>query len=114
MNTTDSVNVQSLSMVREELQTTIEQAGRDLETYVSDKSDAKPLTACLKGIKQILGIFRLLELSGATLLAEELYLTTKTIQPADETTSSTKKLEQISSTFFVMAAYVEYVQRQSG
>lgn len=111
MNTTDSVNVQSLSMVREELQTTIEQAGRDLETYVSDKNDAKPLTACLKGIKQILGIFRLLELSGATLLAEELYLTTKTIQPADETTSSTKKLEQISSTFFVMAAYVEYVQR---
>ena len=111
MNTTDSLNVQSLSMVREALLATIEQAGRDLETYVTDKDDGKPLSACIAGIKQILGIFRLLELKGASLLAEELYLTTATIKPGDDATASSKKLDQISSAFFVMAAYVEYVQR---
>ena len=111
MNTTDSVNVQSLSMVREELLATIEQAGHDLESFVSDKDDGKPLEACIAGIKQILGIFRLLELKGASLLAEELYLTTATIKPAEAATASAKKLEQISSAFVVMAAYVEYVQR---
>ena len=111
VNTTDSVNVQSLSMVREELLATIEQAGHDLESYASDKDDGKPLGACTAGIKQILGIFRLLELKGASLLAEELYLTTTTIKPGDAATVSAKKLEQISSAFVVMAAYIEYVQR---
>lgn len=111
VNTADSVNVQSLSMVREELLATIEQAGRDLESYVTDKDDPKPLEACIKGIKQMLGIFRLLELKGASLMAEELYLTTVTIKVGDEASAPMKKLEQISASFFVMAAYVEYVQR---
>lgn len=111
VNTADSVNVQSLSMVREELLATIEQAGRDLESYVTDKDDPKALGACVKGIKQILGIFRLLELKGASLMAEELYLTTVTIKVGDHATAPMKKLEQISSSFFVMAAYVEYLQR---
>jgi hypothetical protein len=98
-------------MVREELLATIEQAGRDLEMYATDKDDSKSLAACAAGIKQILGIFRLLELKGASLLAEELYLTTSTIVAGDNPTSFPKKLDQISSTFFVMAAYIEYVQR---
>ena len=111
MNKADSVNIQSLSMVRTELLATIEQSGRDLETYVTDKDDVKSLQACIGGIKQALGIFRLLELRGASLLAEELYLTTATIKPDDAASASPKKLEQVSSAFFVMAAYIEYVQR---
>ncbi len=111
MNKADSVNVQSLSMVRGELLATIEQAGRDLESFVIERVDSRPLQACLDGIKQIVGIFRLLELRGASLLAEELYLTTATIKPGDDSTLAPKKLDQMSTSFFVMAAYVEYVQR---
>lgn len=107
----NTVNVQSLSMVRSELLATIEQSGRDLESFAADKDDAVPLEACASGIKQILGIFRLLELKGAGLLAEELYLTVATIVPGNEATTAIKKMEQISSSFFVMEAYVEYVQR---
>ena len=107
----DTLNLQSLSMVKEELLATIEQSGRELENFLADKDDATPLSACSNGIKQILGIFRLLELKGASLLAEELYLTVSTIEPGENATTSTKKLEKISAAFFVMSAYVEYLQR---
>ncbi len=111
MNTADFVNVQSLSMVRDELLATLEQAARDLESFAANTQDGTHLTICIQAIKQVLGIFRVLELKGAALLAEETYLTAVTVIPGEDSTAPFKKLEQIGAAFFVMSAYIEYLQR---
>ncbi|HMW48779.1 MAG TPA: CDP-diacylglycerol--glycerol-3-phosphate 3-phosphatidyltransferase [Cellvibrionaceae bacterium] len=110
MNTADSVNLQTLNMVRNELVATIEQAARDLELFFSGSQEGDPLKSCIDAVKQIIGILKLLQFRGASLLAEELYLALQdvnVIQPKQ----SDKRLEQVSNSFFVMTRYLEYVQQ---
>lgn len=109
MNTADSISFQSLHMIRDELMATIEQSARDLEVFVSSSDEVKSLNACVNGIRQIVGILKLLEFKGAAMLAEELLATTKTIAPSEPETLLEKQLELIGSTFFVLSRYLEYV-----
>ena len=84
-------------MVRNELVATIEQAARDLELFFSG-SQEDPLKSCIDAVKQIIGILKLLQFRGASLLAEELYLALQdvnVIQPKQ----SDKRLEQVSNSF---------------
>lgn len=110
MNSADSVNLQSLNMVRGELVATIEQAARDLELFVSGSQEGDPLAASIDGVKQILGILKLLQFRGASLLVEELYIALTNIASGDHGPLYDKRLEHISNTFFVLTRYLEYVQ----
>jgi len=96
-------------MIRDELVATIEQSARDLEVFVSSTEEAKSLQACISGIRQILGILKLLEFKGAAMLAEELLATAKTIEPGQAGSNFEKQLELVSNTFFVLSRYLEYV-----
>lgn len=109
MNTADSVNLQTLNMVRNELVATIEQAARDLELFFSGATEGEPLQSCVDAVKQIIGILKLLQYRGASLLAEELFLALSDMATG-QPTQSDKRLEQISNSFFVMTRYLEYVQ----
>lgn len=109
MNTADSVSFQSLHMIRDELVATIEQSARDLEVFVSSSDEVKSLNACVNGIRQIVGIFKLLELKGAAMLAEELLATAKTIVPGQAGEPLERQLDLIGNTFFVLSRYLEYV-----
>lgn len=109
LSTADSLSFQSLHVVRDELVSTIEQAARDLEVYVGSFEETKSLEACIESIRQILGILKLLELKGATMLAEELLATAKSIQPGKSDAIAEKSIELVSKTFFVLSRYLEYV-----
>lgn len=109
MITADSASFQSLHMIRDELIATIEQAARDLEVFVSSYEEIKSLQACVAGVRQVLGILRLLELKGASMLAEELLITSSKIEPGQPTSAMEKQLELVSGTFFVLTRYIEYV-----
>lgn len=109
--TADSASFHSLNVIRDELVATIEQAARDLEVFVSEGGDPKSFQSCLAGIKQIIGIFRLLEFKGASMLAEELLATASTIQAGSSGPVFEKHLELVSGTFFVLSRYLEYVQQ---
>lgn len=111
MVTADTASFQSLHVVRDELVATIEQAARDLEVFVAEGGDTKSLQACIAGIKQILGILRLLEFKGASVLAEELLATAETMNPDVTGPAFEKQLELVSNTFFVLSRYLEYVQQ---
>lgn len=111
MTTADTASFQSLNVIRDELVATIEQAARDLEVYVTDGGDMQSLQACVAGIKQILGILRLLELKGASMLAEELLATAETMPDDLSGTGFEKQLDLVSTTFFVLSRYLEYVQQ---
>ena len=107
--TADSASFHSLNVIRDELVATIEQAARDLEVFVSEGGDPKSFQSCLAGIKQIIGIFRLLEFKGGCILAEELLATASTIQMGASGPVFEKHLELVSGTFFVLSRYLEYV-----
>jgi len=110
--TADSASFHSLNVIRDELVATIEQAARDLEIYVSEEGDnSRSFQSCLAGIKQINGILRLLEFKGASMLAEELLATASTLNAAERGALFEKQLELISTTFFVLSRYLEYVQQ---
>lgn len=111
MNRPDTVSFQSLHMVRDELLSTIEQAARDLEVYVSSYQEINNLQACINGIRQILGILRLLEFKGASILTEELLETANMIEPGNSEPVVEKNIELVSNTFFVLTRYLEYVQQ---
>ncbi len=98
-------------MVRDELLSTIEQAARDLEVYVSSYQEINNLQACINGIRQILGILRLLEFKGASILTEELLETANMIEPGNSEPVVEKNIELVSNTFFVLTRYLEYVQQ---
>ncbi|MDO6421180.1 CDP-diacylglycerol--glycerol-3-phosphate 3-phosphatidyltransferase [Saccharophagus degradans] len=107
----DAVNFQSLNMVRDELVATIEEAARNLEMFVTAQQDGESLQACMDGIRQIVGILRLIQFRGACILAEELLATATDITPGDEGPKSDQRLEVVSNTFFVLTRYLEYVQQ---
>lgn len=110
MDLSDSVNLQSLSIVRDELVVTIEDAARSLEDFVVNNHEEKSLQACIDCIKQIRGSLSLLQLSGAKVLADELYESANNVTPADTSSLAQQHLDVISSTFFVLSRYLEYVQ----
>ncbi|ABD81279.1 hypothetical protein [Saccharophagus degradans] len=107
----DAVNFQSLNMVRDELVATIEEAARNLEMFVTAQQDGESLQACMDGIRQIVGILRLIQFRGACILAEELLATATDITPGDAGPKSDQRLEVVSNTFFVLTRYLEYVQQ---
>ncbi|WP_028882565.1 hypothetical protein [Teredinibacter turnerae] len=111
MNSLDAVNFQSLNMVRDELVATIEDSARNLEIFVNDGEDSDSLQNCINGIRQIVGILRLIQFRGACTLAEELLLTATDISPGNNGPAFEKTIEVISNTFFVLTRYLEYIQQ---
>lgn len=98
-------------MVRDELIATIEKAASDLEVFVSNQEEGRSLQACIDGVRQLVGIFNLLELRGAAMLAQELLSTANDITVGDEGVAYEKRLEGITNAFFVLSRYLEYVQQ---
>ncbi len=111
MSSADSVNFQSLNMVRDELIATIEKAASDLEVFVGSQDDGKSLQACVDGIRQTVGILNLIEFPGAAMLAGELLQCAEDVTVGDSGTAFEQRLEVISNSFFALSRYLEYVQQ---
>jgi len=107
----DAVNFQSLNLVRDELVATIEEAARNLEKFVNSQEDGEALQASIECMGQIVGTLRLIEFRGAELLAQELLATANEISPGNNGSKFERSLEIISSTFFVLTRYMEFVQQ---
>lgn len=111
MTSMDALNFQSLNMVREELVATIENSARLLEEFVTTQENEKSLQQCIDGIKQINGILKLIQFRGAAMLAEELFAVANEIAPGSSGAKFERVMEVVSSSFFVLSRYLEYVQQ---
>ncbi len=111
MSSLDAVNFQTLNLVRDELVATIEEAARHLEKFVTVQDDSESLQASVECISQIAGTLKLIEFRGAELLAQELLATATEISPGNSGSKYERCLEVVSSTFFVLTRYMEYVQQ---
>ena len=112
MNPEQPVNFQSINLVRDELIATIESSARDLELFVtSEQENAEALQHSIDGMQQISGILKVLELRGASMLADELYAVSTEISPGSGGKGFNKKMEVVSNTFFILTRYLEYLQQ---
>ena len=62
----------ALKWVKGELDDTLRQASQALELYVEVSQDRSDLERCQRCLHQVAGVLRMLELSGAGMLAEEM------------------------------------------
>ena len=68
----DNYDQLALRWVKEEVDTTLEQAKQSLEAYVADPDDITRLQTCATCLHQVRGTLQILEFYGAALLSEEM------------------------------------------
>ncbi len=112
MSNNDTLNIASLKMVQDELVATIEESAMRLEQFTNDRANGELLQNCIDGIKQIRGILNLIQLKGVDLLADELveHVTDITLDAAPK---NDRKLELLSTAFFILPRYLEYCTQSS-
>lgn len=98
----------SLSLVRDELFATIEQAELSLEQFIGERANGNLLQQAVEGLHQIRGTLSLIELTGAEMLAQELYDQATDI-PAGAGSERDGQLAALSSGLYVLRRYLENV-----
>src|SRR5690606_36020025 len=83
-----------------------------LEQFTHDRANGELLQECIDGIRQIRGTLNLIQLKGVDLLAEELleHITDITLDAAPK---NDRKLELLTSAFFILPRYLEYCTQTS-
>lgn len=98
----------SLSLVRDELFATIEQAELSLEQFIGERSNGHLLQQAVEGLQQIRGTLKLIELTGAEMLAQEMLDQANDI-PAGAGNERDEQLSALSSALYVLRRYLESV-----
>lgn len=110
MSQREWVNLSSLNLVSDELVAAIEHTATKLEQFVATPQASELMDECVAGIRQIRGTFRLIQLYGADMLADEVLVVAQEIdvqnQPALENT-----LSHLTNAFFILPRYLEYTQQ---
>lgn len=101
-------NSTSLTFLKEEIDSTLEEAGRSLEAWFSDHSHIQELDVCAEHFHQLRGIFQVLELPAAALTATEMELTTRKMKEPGP--GSTPLGEALGQALLLLGRYLEYVQ----
>ena len=74
MTVNNELDINTLNWVKSEIDETMKQARTSLEAYVEDQSDESQILFCINYLHQVYGTLQMVELYGASLLAEELEL----------------------------------------
>ncbi|WP_285962132.1 MULTISPECIES: ferrous iron transporter B [Pseudomonas] len=98
----------SLSLVRDELFATIEQAEQSLEQFIVERQNGSLLQQAVESLQQVRGTLNLIELTGAELLAQEV-LDQATDIPAGVGEERDTQLAALSNALYVLRRYLENV-----
>src|SRR5690554_2618480 len=98
----------SLSLVRDELFATMEEAEQSLEHFIIDRNNGGLLQQAVENLKQVRGTLSLIELTGAELLAQEI-LQLATDIPVGAGEERDTQLAALSNALYVLARYLESV-----
>ncbi|WP_320836635.1 hypothetical protein [Zhongshania sp.] len=103
------INTSSYAVVAEELGKTLQQATNVFETFLSERHNLSLLEQCEVDLRQIGGTLRLLQIPGAALLADEMRALSHAIL-SSTTAVPEGQLNALSTAFFVLPRYLEFVQ----
>ncbi|RYY04084.1 MAG: pilus assembly protein [Gammaproteobacteria bacterium] len=112
MSANEAFNIASLKMVHDELLATIEQSALRLEQFSTDRTNGELLQNCIEGIKQIRGTLSLIQLKGVDLLADELLEHINNITLGEDPTTD-KRLDLLTTAFFMLPRYLEFCLQTS-
>ncbi|MVW75953.1 ferrous iron transporter B [Pseudomonas xionganensis] len=99
----------SLSLVRDELFTTMEEAESSLEQFIADRHNGSLLQQAVENLHQVRGTLNLVELAGAELLAQEV-LDQATDIPTGAGNERDTQLSALSNALHVLRRYLEHVE----
>ena len=99
----------SLSLVRDELFTTMEDAESSLEQFIAERHNGSLLQQAVESLQQVRGTLNLIELAGAELLAQEV-LDQATDIPAGAGEERDVQLSALSNALHVLRRYLENVE----
>ena len=99
----------SLSLVRNELFTTMEEAESSLEHFIAERHNGSLLQQAVESLHQVRGTLNLVELTGAELLAQEV-LDQATDIPAGAGEERDVQLSALSNALHVLRRYLENVE----
>ncbi|HET8711571.1 MAG TPA: hypothetical protein VFM32_09355, partial [Spongiibacteraceae bacterium] len=103
-----AVNLNSLALVREELDATLQRAAGEFEAFLLDSANRSAIDNCRTDITQIAGTLRLIQFSAAALLAGEMTSALDDMAAA-EGASAEALAGALSHAFFVLPRYIEFV-----
>ena len=101
-------NFSSLKMIHPELVVTLDQASGELEQFVANRNDQMSFRACIDSITQIAGTLELIQVQGATELANEIVELAEVVEPEQEALAD-ELLGLISRAFLLLPRYLEYL-----
>lgn len=108
-----AVNLNSLALIREELDATIQRAAGEFEAYLLDLNNRSAIDNCCTDIAQVGGTLRLIEFTAAALLADEMAATARAIAAPAAGTATGAGTEALSGAlshaFFMLPRYIEFV-----
>ncbi len=99
----------SLSLVRDELFATMEEAEQSLEHFIAERHNGSLLQQAVEYLQQVRGTLNLIELAGAELLAQEV-LQQATDIPAGAGEERDVQLSALSNALHVLRRYLENVE----
>lgn len=103
-------NPASLSMVKGELLTSLQEAEQAYETYLGEPEQLDPLHVVHDRLLQVRGTFRLLQIQGADLVAEGMAELASALKDGRRTLSESLATA-MSRGFMVLTRYLDYLQR---
>lgn len=98
--------VTSLGLVRDELFATMEQAEQSLEQFIAERQNGSLLQQAVEAMHQVRGTLNLIELTGAELLAQELWDQATDI-PTGAGEERDVQLSALSNALHVLRRYLE-------
>ena len=103
-----AVNLNSLALIREELDNTLQRAAGEFEAFLLDSSNRSAIENCRTDIAQIAGTLRLIQFPAAALLAGEMAAALDDMANA-QGASAEALAGALSHAIFVLPRYVEFV-----
>lgn len=103
-----TINLNSLRVIRDELNSTINHSAESFETFLADRTHYGDLQSSRDTMSQLGGTFRLLEYPGASLLADTMTALIDVIaDPQRKTTDA--MINALTHAYLVLPRYIEYI-----
>lgn len=109
MTVNNELDINTLNWVKSEIDETMEQARTSLESYIEDQQDESKILFCINYLHQVYGTLQMVELYGASLLAEELELLAKAIH-SDKVKNKDESFEVLIRGSIQLPDYLEKLQ----
>ena len=98
--------VTSLNLVRDELFATMAEAEQNLEHFIAERQNGSLLQQAVGNLQQVRGTLKLIELTGAELLAQEILRLGMDV-PVDAGPERDDQLTALSGALHVLRSYLE-------